>query len=100
MNKIDLNLNSVKALAGKVTQNLSWLFFLAFLLVLLLEIFVVKTSIQLALKAGQAPQPVIANSKKLRINFENYNAVADRIKQAANFKPSGGLTKNPFQIPE
>jgi hypothetical protein len=92
---INLNLVGAKNLLGSLIKNLRWLFFAVFLLMLLLEIFQIKNSFSVISNINQAP-PVAGHEKQVRINFDNYKLVVDRIQQAATFQPTGGITKNPF----
>ena len=92
---INLNLDGVKNFLGSLIKNLRWLFFAAFLLMLVLEIFEVKNSFSVVSNINQAPL-VAGHEKQVRINFDAYNQVVNRIQQAATFQPTGGVTKNPF----
>jgi hypothetical protein len=94
---INLNLGGAKNLIGSLIKNLRWLFFAVFLLMLVLEAFQVKNSFSVVSDINQAP-PVASHEKQVRINFENYKLVVDRIQQAATFQPTGGITKNPFAV--
>ena len=89
------NLNSVKNLAHKFVKNLSWLFFAAFLLLILFEILEINSSLQIILAVDQESTGIISD-KGVRINFKNYNLVVDRIEHSDSFEPTGGITKNPF----
>ena len=72
--------------------------FVAILVVLLvLEAWVVQTSVSSVLElknsAAAAPASQPADSG---INFKDYDAIVQRIQNAATFKPAAGPDKNPF----
>ena len=95
MKQIQINLNTVKNLANKFIKNLSLLFFAVFLFLIVLEVFEIQISWQIISNADQ--QPVVTGGEKgVRINFENYNKVVDRIEHSDSFQPTGGITVNPF----
>ena len=86
---------SLKSFFGKFTRNISWLFFIGFLALVLLEAFKVNTSVQFIFQSNQeAPRPT--PDKSVRINFEGYDYVINRISEGERFVPSGGLVKDPF----
>ena len=93
-----LNSATLKIFFGKFLKNLSWMFFAAFLVLLVFEFFEVKSLVKLVLSVSQPPAP-FSSQKGVRINFENYNQVVGRIQQADSFVPTGGITKNPFKEP-
>ena len=69
--------------------------FVAILVVLLvLEVWVVKSSVEAVFAIKE--QPVAAESAGAGINFKDYDAIVQRIQNAATFKPTGGPDKNPF----
>lgn len=94
---ISINLVGVKNFFGSLIKNLRWLFFAAFLFVLVLEAFQVKNSISVISNINQVP-PIAGHEKQVRINFDAYNKAVDRIQQTATFQPTGGITKNPFAV--
>ncbi len=94
---ITLNFGDLKNFSGKLIQNLRWVFFAVFLLILALEAFQVKNSFSVALNINQEV-PVVGSVREVRINFDNYNQAINRIQQAANYVPTGGVTKNPFAV--
>lgn len=91
----NLNLSGFKDIFGNFFKNLSWLFFVFFLMLLVLEIFEIKTSVGIIYNINQSPT-VVSKEKGVRINFEAYNKVVNRIESVPNFQPSGGITRNPF----
>lgn len=90
------NLGNLTNILGKFVKNLSWLFFVIFLGILVIEAFEIKTSVQITLNAGKEPV-VVSKEKGVRINFDDYDKIVQRIEAAQNFEPTGGITKNPFQ---
>ena len=92
---ITINLASLKNFFSGLVKNLRWVFFTVFLIMLVLEIYQLKNSYSIIVNINQAPA-VAGSEKEVRINFDNYNQVVNRIQQAATFEPTGGITKNPF----
>lgn len=93
-----INFGLLKNFSGKLVKNLSWLFFAIFLVLLVFEFFKVQNSVAVINSINQEP-PLVGVEKGIRINFENYNQVVDRIQQASIFRPTDGITKNPFAVP-
>jgi hypothetical protein len=81
--------------ASKLSQNLSWLFFAIFLLLVLFEIFEVNNSVQMVFQAGKST-PAVAVEKGVDIDFTDYNLAVQRINTAQTYKPDGGITVDPF----
>ncbi len=96
MKKISLNLDSLKASSTRFFDNFGYVFFVAFLILICLEIYEIKNSVNIVLDFRREPPPV-ATEKGVRINFDSYNQAVKRIEQSAVFQPTGGITKNPFQ---
>ena len=71
------------------------LFFAAFLVLVLFEIFEINTSLRIILDVNQEPE-ALKNARGVRINFDNYNQVVGRIEQADTFEPANNIGKNPF----
>ena len=92
---ININLASLKNFFSGLVKNLRWVFFAVFLIMLALEIYQLKNSYSIIANINQAPAAA-GSEKEVRINFDNYDKVANRIQQAAAFQPTGGVTKNPF----
>jgi len=90
--KINFNF---KNLGQKLAKNLGWLFFAGFLLLVLFEAFEINASVQIILQSNEVPPAPIV-SKGVRINFENYNAVVERIEHGDSFIPTGGINRDPF----
>jgi hypothetical protein len=79
-----------------LAKNLSWLFFAAFLLLLVLEAFEVNHSVQIILSANHNP-PETVQQQGVRIDFTDYNSILQRIEQAPNFTPTASSSMpNPF----
>ena len=94
---VTINLNSIKSLGGKITKNLTWVFFVIFLVILVLEITQVKNSVSIILGFNQEPVGA-AQQQGIRIDFNSYSQAVNRIQQAASFQPTGGITHNPFSL--
>lgn len=92
-----LNAASAKAFLSKSLQNLAWLFFAAFVILAIFEIFELNASLQIVLKATKEP-PAPPSEKGVRINFDNYDQVVKRIDDSATFRPTGGVGQNPFGV--
>ena len=85
-------------LIARLAKNLSWLFFAAFLLVLILEAFEANQSVQIILSANKVSTPVV-QEPNVRVDFTDYNIILQRIQQAPNFSPSASSSMpNPFGI--
>jgi hypothetical protein len=98
MKAINLNLNSIKDFSAKFVKNLSWMFFAAFLILLVFEGFEIKGSLDVALNTNQVPLPP-STEKQVRINFSAYETALQRIQSTQNFAPSGGISQDPFSVP-
>ena len=94
MAKLNLSLNP-KQILSKLTQNLGLLFFVTFMILLVLEGVELKKSVDIVVNLNQEVPPPV-EVKGVRINFDNYNLVVERIERAETFRPTGGITKNPF----
>ena len=94
-NKINISMIQLKNFAGKLGRNLSWLFFVVFLLILVAEIFEIQTSIKIIMDFRKEPQVAIKD-QGVRIDFTKYDQVVSRIKNAQNFEPSNSVNTNPF----
>ena len=92
---ININLASLKIFFSGVIKNLRWVFFAVFLIMLVLEIYQFKNSYFIVFNIN-GPPPAVGSEKAVRINFDAYDQVVSRIRQAATFEPTGGITKNPF----
>lgn len=80
-----------------VKFNSAGLFYIILAGILLLEAMVIKDTVTLVLRLeGQQP-PVAANTKGVRINFEDYNKIVEKIEKAKSFRPNNNLEKNPFR---
>lgn len=92
----DLKNIKLNDLFSGLAKNLSLVFFAAFLLIVLLEIFEVNTSLQIILSANKAPAAAPV-AKGIRVDFTDYNKIVQRIQQAANFTPSASSSMpDPF----
>jgi len=91
----NINFSGIKDILAKFFKNLSWLFFAFFLLLLVFEVLEIKTSVGIILNINQEPT-LQTKEKGVRINFDAYNQVVNRIEAATNFQPSGGVIRNPF----
>lgn len=96
MPKLRINFD-FKNLAGKFAKNLNLLFFAVFLILLVFEILQINTSLQMILKFRREPQTLASKEKGVRINFEDYYQVVDRVERAKTFQPTRIIVKNPFR---
>lgn len=95
----DIKFNfDLKTLGRKMTKSASWLFFAALLLLLVFEVLEVKTSVDIALSAGQT-QLVPSSQKGVRIDFAGYQTIINRIQAAQNFTASTTIAQDPFSVP-
>ncbi|MBI5530054.1 MAG: hypothetical protein HY918_00960 [Candidatus Doudnabacteria bacterium] len=95
LNKININIIAFKNFTNKLGRNLSWLFFVVFLLIIAAEIFEIQTSVKIIMDFRSEPQVAIKD-QGVRIDFTKYDLVVNRIKNAQNFEPSNSVTVNPF----
>ncbi len=90
---------NVSAVFGK-GFNLSWLFFVIFLILICLEILEIKNSVSLILTVNKpAPLPVVSSDPSSRVDFSSYDQIIGRIQAAQNFQPTNAPTSNPFADP-
>jgi len=82
----DIKNLSLKDLFNGLIKNLSWLFLAAFLILLVMETFEVKQSVQIILSVNSQPQ-VLNQQHGVRIDFVGYNKVLSRMQNAQNFVP-------------
>lgn len=75
--------------------DLRYLFLIILLCTFALDAWVGKAEVDmvLTLQNQQIPAPKGAG---VRVDFDNYNKIVQRIQQADSFVPTGGITKNPF----
>jgi hypothetical protein len=98
MKNVNIDFNTIKTFFGKQAKNLTWTFFVIFLILVVFEIFEVKNSVDIALNVNQAP-PLVTAEKGVRINFSQYETVVQRIEAAPNFVPDAPITQDPFSVP-
>ena len=80
---------------GKLSKNLAWLFLAGFMVLVVLEGIEINNSVQIILNSNQEP-PLVNPEKGVRINFDNYDAVVNRIQSASSFVPTDGVFYDPF----
>ncbi len=96
MAKLKFSINP-KHFLVQLTKNLSLLFFVVFIILLIFEAIQIKKSVDIILNFNEEAAPMVA-VKGVRINFDNYNQVVKRIQDAENFRPTGGIRRNPFNL--
>lgn len=90
------NLNiSIKDLSHLKLDN-RYLFLTILLIVLFLDGLVIKDAVGIVLHLESQTAPETPPAAGARINFKDYDFVVQRIQNGQNFKPSDGLTKDPF----
>ena len=84
----------------KIFRNLSWVFFLAFLVLLVFEGFEVNKSVSLVLQVNQTPavSATASGSHTNRIDFNAYNAAVQRIQSGQTFIASTTIANDPFSV--
>ncbi len=92
---ITINLVGLKNFFGKMTKNLTWLFFAIFLILLVLEGFKIQNSTAIISGINEAP-PLTVVERGIRFNFDNYKLALEKATQDANFVPTLDIQKNPF----
>ena len=73
-----------------------YLFLIIFLIVLVLEGFVVKASVSMVIQLEKQTASVASAASGARVNFADYDFVVSHIDNGKNFKPTGGLINDPF----
>ena len=91
----NISLNSVSQLAQKYKA----LLFLGLLfLLIIMEAFELKTSVNLILQSNSNQTVPLKKSQAVRIDFKNYDEVVTRINQAQTYQPdTNSITTNPFR---
>lgn len=90
---------SFKLDAKFLTKNISIIFWLLLVCLILGEIFVIKNSVDIVLGANE--QQVAAHGGGVRINFDSYAEVANRLNNAKVYQPAVESVSNPFlPVPE
>ena len=89
---------SIKDFFSKFSKNLTWIFFSFFLLLVVLEVWVIKSSVDVALSLNEVRMPA-KTEKGVRIDFEGYKAAIKRIEGSKNFVHTSTLKIDPFTTP-
>lgn len=92
---VNLKNLDVKTLLKNVGKNLAWIFFGAFVVLVILELIEINHSAQIVVSSGKEPA-VIIQPKGVRINFNDYDSDVQRIQNAQFFTPSSTPIKDPF----
>lgn len=92
---VKINFFAIKDLAVRTVKNLSWLFIFIFFVIIILDVIRVKNSVRVMLNINSEPVPVV-KEKGVRINFENYDKVVNRIRQGIGYQPRTNIETNPF----
>lgn len=93
--KLDLKFNfaALPGLAKKYIQFVLWAFLI---IVLAMEFFVIKNSVDLALLARTTAPG--AQAQIVRVNFEQYKAIEKRLQDNTGFQPQPVKYTNPFGL--
>lgn len=92
--KLSFNLKSISQLFRKNIHYLLWVFLIA---IIALEFFVVKAAYDMvALARNPAPG---AQGKVIRVDFEQYKKIEQRLEASAEFEPGTVTYPNPFGLP-
>lgn len=85
---------------GKVFRNLSWLFFAAFLVLLVLEGWEINNSVSLVMQVNQTPDigGAVGGNSANRIKFDAYNMALQRIQLGQTFVASTTQISDPFSV--
>lgn len=95
MNKLTVSFKNILLKFTSLKKRISAIFWLALLIIFVLEFFVISNSINLILGMYKNPQAV-KKTPGVRINFENYNYVIERMEKGKTFQNSPRVSKNPF----
>ena len=79
----------------KFKKNLGLVFWLIFIVLLFFELITVKTLVGQILDSYKDPDFVIKD-KGVRLDFEGYNRVVDRINSGQRFRVEDRIEYNPF----
>ena len=95
MNLKNIEFTGAKSFFSSQLKNLGWVFLSILILIFVMQALEIKKSVDVILSSNQ--ETVAPVSKRgVRINFENYDKVIDRIQNGQIFVPSHTITKNPF----
>ena len=94
MKNVSINLN-VKDLRH-LRFDVRYLFLAILLVVLVMSGLVARDAVGMVIQLENQAAPVSAVGPGARINFSDYDYDVQRIQNGQNFKPSGGLAKDPF----
>ena len=74
-----------------------WVYWIPLLILLGLDAWVLQTSAQLALDSRKEDQSII-DSKTVRVNFNEYQNVQDRIEEGLTVQPGEEQIVDPFNV--
>ena len=89
--KLSLNLSGIYRGAK---QNTSMVLLIVLVILLLLEAWTVKGS--WGVLSDSKNTTLIVPAKLIRVNFNAYEAIVDRIETASNYAPDPFVSRNPF----
>ena len=89
---------NLKNLSDKFKKNISIALGVVLLILFLMEILVVKDSVQGALASRE--DPVVTQSRLVRVNFTLYDQIIKRLNAAATYAPRPLAVPNPFGVNE
>lgn len=88
---------SYKSIIPFFKKQTSAIFWLALIILLILESFVINRSVQIILEVHRT-QNVMVNGRLVRINFSVYNQIVERISKASVYTPQDPIQTNPFGL--
>ncbi len=94
MKNINLNLD-INTFVKKFKSNITWLFYLIFVIILVMEIFIIFNSVK-HLFAVKAPLADLPAQRGAHFNFTEYDAAVQRIEAGKKYFPQPPIFDNPF----
>ena len=95
MKNINISFKDLISLAKQKTHLLFWV---ALLIVLLMELWVLQRAVSVALNARNNPAPEVFG-QTVRVNFSTFNDVLKEVEGSSNYFPEPAVDGNPFGLP-
>lgn len=93
--KIDLKF-SLKSFLPFVLKRFSLVLWVFLGIIILAEAFTIKSSLDMISQANS--EPLLSTSQLLRVNFESYEKIDQRLSHNLSFTPSEPKTGDPFGL--
>jgi hypothetical protein len=90
---------TMSTISSKLRTNSSNLFWAGLLLVVIAELVILNRSWALISSVRNPPPPLRPN-RVVRVNFEQYEAVVQRIEKAQDYEPVNVTASSPFGVVE